>query len=62
MAKSWQEIKMEIFDIIEDNHYLTDIERGPAKELVSKHFQLMRLTIGNLELVRRRTEQKDIES
>lgn len=59
MAKSWQEIKMEIFDIIDGNEYLTDIERGPAKELVSKHFQLMRETIGNLELVRRRTEQKD---
>lgn len=59
-TKSWIELQAEALDMIDGNEYLSDIERGPAKELVRKHFQLMRICIGNLELVRRRAEQKDL--
>ena len=60
MGKSWNEMKGDVIQWIKDNPHISEIEKGPAIELVRLHFQIMNQTIGNLELVRRRTEQKDL--
>ncbi len=60
MAKLWLDIENDMMDWIDENEYISEIEKGPAKELCRKHFQLMNATIGNLELVRRRAEQCDL--
>jgi len=60
MARLWLDMKNDVKDWIEENEYINEIEKEPAKRLCELHFQLMSQVIGNLELVRRRAEQGDV--
>lgn len=61
MSRGAKEIMVEYIEtMVRENPHLSEIERGPAEQMVRKHFQLMGEIVGNLELVRRRATQGDI--